>query len=230
MYKVSRSVLIKRIYKNRFELFLITQVSILFGSLFFPNIFFKDTLQPLLFLLNILAGILLISKNKRALWFFILLFVVSAILFGRNMGSRSADKDTVILRLFVYFLFHFIVAWNIVQQVWKATFVNKNVIIGMMSGYISIGFLAFFMFMSIELICPGSFQGASLNSEHLELRADAIMYYAYITLLTIGYGEIVPVSSMAQKAAVLVGLIGQFYMVIITAVVVGKYIIKIPEE
>jgi hypothetical protein len=41
--------------------------------------------------------------------------------------------------------------------------------------------------------------------------------------MTIGYGEILPATATAQKAAILVGLMGQFYLVIITAVVVGKY-------
>ena len=55
-------------------------------------------------------------------------------------------------------------------------------------------------------------------------KVDSLIYYSYITLLTIGYGEIYPVTSVAQKAAILVGLMGQFYLVIITAVVVEKYI------
>ncbi|WP_101449582.1 ion channel [Aquimarina sp. MAR_2010_214] len=50
------------------------------------------------------------------------------------------------------------------------------------------------------------------------------MYYSYITLMTIGYGEIIPVTSLSQKAAILVGMMGQFYLVILTAIVVGKYI------
>ena len=54
--------------------------------------------------------------------------------------------------------------------------------------------------------------------------ADSLLYYSYITLLTIGYGEIFPISPVAQKAAILIGLVGQFYFVIITAVVVEKYI------
>jgi hypothetical protein len=42
--------------------------------------------------------------------------------------------------------------------------------------------------------------------------------------LTIGYGEIVPITTAAQKAAIFLGLLGQFYLVILTAVTVGKYI------
>lgn len=213
------------IYKNRFEIFLGTQLTILFGSLFFPTDLFEFTIQPVLFQLNIIAGIFLMSRNKKLLWFFTILFVGSLIIFGLNMASRTEENmDTILIRLLIYFLFCLVVTINIIRQVWRAKFVNKNVIIGLMSGYISLGFLAFCLFMSIELLNPGAFQGVLLESEVFRFRADAIMYYSYITLLTIGYGEIVPVIPIAQKAAVLIGLIGQFYLVIVTAVVVEKYI------
>lgn len=215
----------KAAYKNRFEIFLITQLTILFGSLFFPANLFEFTIQPLLFQLNIAAGIFLMSKNKKLLWFFAILFVVSLMVFGLDMTSRAEENmDTILIRLSTYFLFSLVVTINIIKQVWRAKFVNKNVIMGLMSGYISLGFLAFCLFMSIELLNPGAFQGVLLESEVFRFRADAIMYYSYITLLTIGYGEIVPVIPVAQKAAILIGLIGQFYLVIVTAVVVEKYI------
>lgn len=54
--------------------------------------------------------------------------------------------------------------------------------------------------------------------------SEALLYYAYITLMTIGYGDMAPLKPIAQKAAMLIGLAGQFYLVIITAVVVGKHI------
>lgn len=214
----------EKLYKLRFEIFLTTQLMVLFGSLFFPHDFFEYTMLPFLYLVSIAAGILMISKRKKLMWFFIALFSASAFMFGSSMISRTENTENILIRLSIYFVFHIIVTWNIIQQVLKAKRVTKNVIIGLMSGYISLGFLAFFLFMSIELVQPGSFQGVLMESENLELRADAIMYYAYITLLTIGYGEIVPAVPIAQKAAILVGLVGQFYMVIITAVVIEKYI------
>ena len=97
------------------------------------------------------------------------------------MINRSGEGH-ILSRLSIYFLFHIIVTWNIIQQVWKAKKVGKNVIIGLISGYISLGFLAFFLFMSIELIDPGSFQGPLLKAENFDIRMDGIMYYAYITL------------------------------------------------
>ncbi len=221
----SPSSFIEKLYKNRFELFLATQLAILFGSLFFPADLFEYRIQPVLFLLNIAAGISLMSKSKKLLWFFTILFVASLVIFGFDMTSREEENmDTILIRLSIYFLFYFVVTINIIKQVWHSKKVNKNVMIGLMSGYISLGFLAFCLFMSIELVNPGAFQGMLLENELFRFRADAIMYYSYITLLTIGYGEIVPVIPIAQKAAILVGLVGQFYLVIITAVVIEKYI------
>lgn len=69
-----------------------------------------------------------------------------------------------------------------------------------------------------------AFQGILINNQDVATFSEAILYYSFITLMTIGYGEIVPVIPVAQKAAILVGLIGQFYLVIVTAVVIEKYI------
>ncbi|TMU56574.1 ion channel [Flagellimonas algicola] len=216
--------MIKKWYKYRFEIFLITQLAILFGSLFFPENFFEFTLLPLLYLMGILAGILMISKRKELTWFFILLFAASAFIFGSSMIYRQESQGDILVRLMIYFVFYIVVSWNVIHQVWKAKLVSRKVIVGLMSGYISLGFLAFFLFMAIELTHPGAFQGTLLENQQIEIKSEAILYYAYITLMTIGYGEIVPAIPIAQKAAMLVGLVGQFYLVIVTAVVVEKYI------
>ena len=216
--------MIEKLYKIRFEIFLSTQLAILFGSLVVPSQLFEFTVLPLLYLFGILTGILIISKKKKLTWFIVLLFVVSAVIFGSSMFHRQESENNILLRLSIYFLFYIVVSWNTIHQVWKAKHVTKNVILGLISGYISLGFLAFFLFMSIELIHPGAFQGELLDSKDFVFFSEAILYYSYITLLTIGYGEIVPAIPIAQKAAILVGLVGQFYLVIITAVIVGKFI------
>jgi len=50
--------------------------------------------------------------------------------------------------------------------------------------------------------------------------------YSYVTLLTIGYGDVVPMSGMAQTLTILEGLIGQFYLVFFMASLVGLYIYR----
>lgn len=217
--------LYERLYAHRFELFLASQLSILFGSLVVPLEIHLNYLSPILFLFNLLCGVLLISKNKKLLRIFLVLFGVEIFVTGgiTVIGPKFFEEIRY-AEFAIYFIFYFIVTIQIIKQVWNSVEVNKNVIMGLMCGYISLGLLAFFMFFSIELANPGSFKGINMLSENGMATADSLLYYSYITLLTIGYGEIFPISPVAQKAAILIGLVGQFYFVIITAVVVEKYI------
>ncbi len=214
----------KFLFAHRFDIFLLSQVVVLFGSLLFPEDFFEYTLQPILITFSIAAGINLISSNKKLMWFFIVLFVGAAYLFGADLVMRSNNTDRIMIRMGIYLLFSAVITISLIKQVWKAEGVSENVIMGLISGYISLGFMSFFLFILIELNNPGAFKGVLLESGDYFVKADAIMYYAFITLLTIGYGEIVPVTPVAQKAAIFTGLAGQFYLIIIMTVVLEKYI------
>ena len=217
--------MIRKLYNNRFELFLSSQVAILFGSLVVPPVFFENILEPLLFLINLLAGVVLISGSPKLMWFSICVLVLNTILFGISTTVGDEPRHISLMRLSGYFLFYVLVTVQIIKQVWYAKRVNKNVIFGLTSGYISLGLIGFFIFLTIELVIPGSFQGGLLlNNTSTDVLTDKLMYFSFITLMTIGYGDILPVTSLAQKATMFVGLIGQFYLVIITAVVVEKYI------
>jgi len=196
---------------------------VLFGSLLFPVVVFQEEIIHIFFLVNILSGILLVSKSRNLLWGYLIIFLLGVSFFVYTLVQKlSIEANYQVVRLGIYTLFYALVTLEIIRQVWHAKKVGKNVIIGLMSAYLSLGILAFFMFVSIELIQPDSFTGKGITGT-IEEKSDALLYFSYITLLTIGYGDIVPFTSIAQKATILTGLIGQFYIVIITAVVVEKY-------
>ena len=217
-------MILQKLYPYRFEIFFFSQITILFGSLIFPLVFFEEILSPILFQVNLLAGILLIMKHKKWTRFFIILFIIVAIVFLLNLINHRNNALFDAIRMGVYFLFYVVVAFEIIRQVWKAVHIGSNVILGLISGYISLGLLGFFICYSIEMKFPGSFHGLEIFSSNMDLLTDKLLYFSYITLLTIGYGDIFPVTTLAQKATMLIGLMGQIYLVILTAIVVGKYI------
>lgn len=215
----------EKIYKYRFELFLFSQVAVLFGSLLVPHSIFDEFLDPILFLVNLLVGVVLLSNKRKLMWFCIAMLGVSFVVFLISISGVKESSTLGFIRMTGYFLFYLVVTFEIIKQVWKANEINNNVIFGLISGYISLGLLGFFLCLSIEFAFPGSFQGGLLdNAKGTDSLAEQLMYFSFITLLTIGYGDILPVTSLAQKAAIVIGLSGQFYLVIITAVVVGKFI------
>lgn len=207
--------------KYKFELFLGTQIAILFGSLIIPA-GISNLITPVLFYLNVIIGCLFISSRerdqKRIIFFFSLtgaILILSPLIWeGLNFFNYT---------LFIlFFLFHILITYHIIRLLWNTHLVDKRTIFGMMSGFISLGFIGLFIFLSLELVHPGSFSGLSME-EGVSL-TDNLMYFSYITLMTIGYGEILPVTLLAQKATILIGLLGQFYLVILTAIIVGKFL------
>jgi hypothetical protein len=59
-------------------------------------------------------------------------------------------------------------------------------------------------------------------------RMPSFIYFSLITLTTIGYGDIVPVSRQARYAALAEGITGQFYLAILVARLVGLYMARTP--
>jgi hypothetical protein len=189
-----------------------------------PLDLFDTYVTPIFFVVNILAGMLLISKKKKLHRLFIALFAISILVV---LISSYLVRDDIVfryIRFAILFSFYCFVTYEIIAQVWQSTEVNRGVILGLMCGYICIGLVGFFICISVELLEPGSFSGLPTLKLNPEAYGDGLIYYSFITLLTIGYGDITPISQLARNASVVIGLMGQFYLVIVTAVVIEKYI------
>jgi len=213
---------LKTLRTYRFELYLISFTLILFGDLFFPKQIFKTWISPLLVLLALLTGYVILSVGKKTRLLFGSLFSIAFLMGLLQLFKVGQDIFALkIAQYFIFVAFFTLVTGAIILQVWKAKEVDTKLIFGVMGGYISLGLVAFFMLLGIEFAEPGSFNGIDPTAAS---DFEDLMYYTYITLMTIGYGDISPATPLAKKAAVFIGLWGQFYLVIITAVVVGKYI------
>ncbi len=95
--------------------------------------------------------------------------------------------------------------------------VTRDVIMCAMSTYLLIGILWASMYIVLESFVPGSF---NLTGE-LERRGSEFVYYSFITLTTLGYGDISPVTDQARALAVIETILGQMYVAIMIARLVG---------
>ena len=220
--------MIKRLYPYRFEIFLFSQMIIIFNSIVFPGDIFAGWIGPLSFQINFVSALILLSKKKKLMGFFGFMVIITTFLLGTTFFPKFNQSTIWIMRTFVYLIFYFFVTTEIIQQVWKIKNVNSKAILGMIAGYISLGLVGFFFLSFVYAIDHESFSTLSSPSDNLSLDyvQDKLLYFSFITLLTIGYGDMVPLTPIAQKTTIFIGLSGQMYLTIITAIVVGKFLNK----
>jgi hypothetical protein len=99
--------------------------------------------------------------------------------------------------------------------------VTRDLIVGAAIVYLLMGLTWSFIYGVLESLHPGSFslpeiQGIS-TSRHF-------LYYSFVTITTLGYGDITPVTSLARSLCVLEAVIGQLYLVVQVAWLVGVHV------
>ncbi|KZL19014.1 Ion channel [Pseudovibrio axinellae] len=211
------------LFAYRVEVFLFSQLLLLFGSLILPGQTLETHIFSLFYSFNIATGMLVTLKKRAYFRVVAVLLVCSLVLFMLDFPVLH-NVDRLVPQLTIYFIFHSVVAIVLIEQMLAAKVENYRIVLGVLSGYISIGMVGFFLFILIEHTQPGSFRGLPIENVATHSQEEALMYAAFITLMTIGYGDIVPITPIARKAAIIVGLAGQFYMVVLTAIVVGKFL------
>ncbi|MEO1012471.1 MAG: hypothetical protein AAFX53_14285 [Bacteroidota bacterium] len=116
-----------KLYPIRFQLFLFSQLAILFGALIFPRALFANVLDPILFLMNLLVGMLLLSKRPKLQWVGGSLLVLNGIVFMMATVLKDYTRLFDFVRMGSYFLFYLMVSLEIMRQIWHTEQVNKNV-------------------------------------------------------------------------------------------------------
>ena len=95
--------------------------------------------------------------------------------------------------------------------------VNAQSITGAICIYILLGLLFLFLYSAAALLGQGSFFAQGTDGTR-SLR----LYFSYVTLATLGYGDYTPAGNLGHMLAVLEALLGQLYLVTILALLVSR--------
>jgi hypothetical protein len=121
--------------------------------------------------------------------------------------------------------FFLVVVFLLIWQIAKARHVNTEVILGSVIGYLLLG-IVYSIFISFILTHdPEAFSRPASDpaTSFAEDDRSVPVYISYITLATVGYGDIVPLKPYTRSLMTLVAISGQFYIAIIVAMLVGKF-------
>jgi len=103
--------------------------------------------------------------------------------------------------------------------------VDLDTVLGGLCVYLFMGALWLILYTLAVQFDPLAFDftvhGRNLSLRH---RDSLLLFFSYVTLLTTGYGDVVPISPMARTLAILEGICGQFYLVFFMARLVGLHV------
>ncbi len=113
----------------------------------------------------------------------------------------------------------------LIRQVARARRVTAQVILESITGYLLIGLVFAIVVGVIGHADPAAFNFTVDRSGEASIAADFSedLYFALITLATVGYGDMLPMKSYARSLATLIGVSGQLYIAVIIAMLVGKF-------
>jgi hypothetical protein len=111
----------------------------------------------------------------------------------------------------------------------RAREVNRDVIQAAVVVYFLVAFLWVYLYRSVALLNPEAFNW-SLAETSLADQRYTLVYFSFVTITTLGYGDISPASNMARSLSILEAVIGQLYIAIIIARLVGIQISQYLEQ
>tara|TARA_A100001015_G_scaffold318935_1_gene440311 strand:+ start:1634 stop:2356 length:723 start_codon:yes stop_codon:yes gene_type:complete len=135
------------------------------------------------------------------------------------------DKSFITAFLILMISFIFITTASIIKQVVINARVKLETLRGVVCAYFMVGIGFSLIYLLVNIVIPGSFQ---FSKPDILLKSDIyqlshLMYFSFVTLLSIGYGDIVASKDFAQTCVIMQGMIGQFYIAILVSRLVGVY-------
>ena len=208
---------------GRFHFLLMTFIFIIFIRPFVDEFVANDIWANLCwdFFLSIalMSGLYAMNDQTRLLRLSWILISVVMILGLLQHTLQSPVVEKVMLGLtFVYLIVIMIMIWTYIEKE-KRSQVQIDLVMAAASVYILIGMIWSYAYFFVENYHPGSFK----MPENLGNEISSFNYYSFVTLTTVGYGDIQALTRPARTLSILEAIIGQLYLVIMISRLVGLH-------
>ena len=160
---------------------------------------------------------------QRARWRVVLIAAVAVAIALRVAPASAVHEHAATGALALATAVALIAAGSAVRFALGAGVITAERVFAALSAYLLAGLFFGLLYWDIELTWPGSFGEAGIATAARFPLSPAI-YFSFVTLATLGYGDVVPKSDLARGLAVLEAVGGQLYIAVTIARLVGSYI------
>jgi hypothetical protein len=219
---------LRRTYRERpYRNIFVALMTVIFAGAVAPDTFFSGRISDLVFAAVLLAALIeTVRSRHNGLWALALgLPAIGARLLAAFRDDTMAQNTTV---LFFSAVFIGFLIWNMLHDLNRGHRSTNERIFGALCAYVFIGLLFALVFAHMQYRDPETFassQTAIVDEATGESNLMPIfVYYSFVTLTTLGYGDITPVAEHARTLAWFEALIGQLYLAVMVAGFVAVHI------
>jgi hypothetical protein len=173
----------------------------------------------MLLTLVIIAAINLAAANRRTL--VIGLVLGAPALAFAWLGRVGAQNAVIVVRYVVFDLLMLLVFVMMLRAVLRSRRVTRETVLLGLSCYLLIGLLWVAAYATLEFVQPGSFDLP--DSSSITNVFGQVSYFSFVTLTTVGYGDILPVTPLARGLANLEAVAGVLFVAVFISRLIAMY-------
>jgi len=213
----------RRIGFHRFSAaeFLIALVLLFIGIPFVEHIDKGEVIEVMLMTLVLISGVLAVGGRRRTLVWAVIL-VLPAVT-GKWLKLFWPELVPPELSLVAGLVFLVFLIWQFLHFVLRAPRVNAEVLCAGISIYLLLGLLWTFAYLLVAGVIPDSFAFTAGPTTTHSMQGANAFYFSFITLSTVGYGDIVPVSNVARMLAAMEAVTGTLFVAVLIARLVALH-------
>jgi len=206
----------KKLEFDRFTIFLASLMAVAIAS---PIVQEMSGLRPSVTLwffivLPVVAGARVVAERR---WSLGLLAIGGLALIARSIDFFVKGGVPIAVGEALIALFFGLVAVRILRSVLKEKRVTTGVISAALCVYLLFGFVWGMFYTFLAWVQPAAFSIGSADSTDF-------VYFSFVTLSTVGYGDILPVTPFARSVAYVEAVSGQFYMAVLISRLVALHV------
>jgi len=206
--------------------FSMVQLLIAFALLFFFFPFVEeikggDIIVSILLSLVLLSAVLAVANRRRTLIIALLLAVPAV--GGRWINHFQPHLVPPAIFLVAGLALVAFVVVNLLRFVLRAPSVNLEVLCASISAYLMLGLIWTIAYWLVAQLTPEAFALNTTTGPKESMEGFNAFYFSFITLSTVGYGDITPVSKVARTLAAMEAITGLFYVAVLISRLVALY-------
>ena len=211
--------IINNLLARRYKSLLFALIAMIIVPSFFEDNSYQGLMSLVLNSLTLFLSIYAIQESKKQLYLGSTAAFIVVIVNQFGLLDPVATLDFY-LSFLIYLVFYAYVAYRLLKMIIATVNVKVGVLYASVIVYLLIGIVGGYLLMLIEIAVPGSINNLEIENT---TSPSKFFYFSFITLSTLGYGDITPISAPSRSVCMILSTAGPLYLTVLVALLVSRF-------